>query len=211
MSTALGATAPRSLELPSNVCMVSCLALLALGCSNKNVVDVPVIAELPAFSLVDQDAQAFNPKSLEAGLWVTAFVFTHCRATCPRLTGQMKKLQGRLSDVPSAHLLSVSVDPRNDTPEVIKLYMTKNRLDETNWRFVTGSEGAIQHFVVDGFKVGYGHSQWSPELTHSNSFTLVDEQARIRGYYGSDDDGIAELERDLRALAAAQPANRWWR
>ena len=65
--------------------------------------------------------------------------------------------------------------------------------------------------MVDGFKVGYGHSQWSPELTHSNSFTLVDEQARIRGYYGSDDDGIAELERDLRALAAAQPANRWWR
>jgi protein SCO1/2 len=115
----------------------------------------------------------------------------------------MKKLQGRLSDVPSAHFLSVSVDPRNDTPEVIKAYMITNHLDETNWRFVTGQEDAIQDFVVGGFKVGYGRTQWSTELTHSNSFALVDSQARIRGYYGSDDEGLIELERDLRALAPA--------
>lgn len=193
------------------VCAASFVALLAFGCSKKNADEVPVIAELSAFSLVDQDEEVFNAESLEAGVWVTAFVFTHCRATCPRLTGQMKKLQGRLSDVSSAHLLSVTVDPRNDTPAVIKAYMANNGLDESNWRFVTASEAAIQSFVVDGFKVGYGRTQWAPELTHSNSFALVDEQARIRGYYGSDDDGIAELERDLRALAAALPGNRWWR
>ena len=107
-------------------------------------------------------------------------------------------------DVPSAHFLSVSVDPRNDTPEVIKAYMITNHLDETNWRFVTGQEDAIQDFVVGGFKVGYGRTQWSTELTHSNSFALVDAQARIRGYYGSDDEGLIELERDLRALASAR-------
>ncbi|MBW2547716.1 MAG: SCO family protein [Deltaproteobacteria bacterium] len=179
----------------------SCLALLALGCSKKSADDVPVIAELPEFSLVDQDEHAFNRESMEGDIWMTAFVFTHCRATCPRLTAQMKKLQGRLSDVPRAHFLSVSVDPRNDTPEVIKAYMTTNGIDEANWRFVTGREEAIQNFVVGGFKTGYGRTKWAPELTHSNSFALVDERARIRGYYGSDDEGIADLERDLRALA----------
>jgi protein SCO1/2 len=186
----------------------SCLALLALGCSKKSADDVPVIAELPEFSLVDQDEHAFNRESMEGDIWMTAFVFTHCRATCPRLTAQMKKLQGRLSDVPRAHFLSVSVDPRNDTPEVIKAYMTTNGIDEANWRFVTGREEAIQDFVVGGFKTGYGRTKWAPELTHSNSFALVDERARIRGYYGSDDEGIADLERDLRALAAAIPASR---
>ena len=183
------------------ILLISCFSLVAFGCSKKSADDVPVIAELPEFSLVDQDEQVFNAESMEGGLWITAFVFTHCRATCPRLTAQMKKLQGRLSDVPSAHFLSVSVDPRNDTPEVIKAYMTKNGLEEANWRFVTGSERAIQHFVVDGFKVGYGRTRWAPELTHSNSFALVDDRGRIRGYYSSDDDGIAELERDLRAVA----------
>ena len=183
--------------------VILCLIPLAFGCSKRSADDVPIIAELPAFTLVDQDEHGFNPESMEGGVWVTAFVFTHCRSTCPKLTAQMKKLQGRLSDVPSAHFLSVSVDPRNDTPEVMKAYMITNHLDETNWRFVTGQEDAIQDFVVGGFKVGYGRTQWSTELTHSNSFALVDSQARIRGYYGSDDEGLIELERDLRALAPA--------
>ena len=215
MSTAVRAGPPKghriANEIVASSCLLSFLALLAFGCSKTSANDVPVIAELPAFSLVDQDEQAFTPESMQRGVWVAAFVFTHCRATCPRLTAQMKKLQGRLSDVPIAHFLSVSVDPRNDTPEVIKAYMTTNGIDESNWRFVTGQEEAIQDFVVGGFKVGYGRTQWSTELTHSNSFALVDQHARIRGYYGSDDDGIAELERDLRALGAALPPNRWWR
>jgi protein SCO1/2 len=177
------------------------VASVALGCSKESGVSLPVIAELPDFSLVDQDGQPFLRESIRDGVWVAAFVFTHCRATCPRLTAQMKKLQGRLTDVPGARFLSVSVDPRNDTPEVIKAYMTANALDEDNWRFVTGTEDAVQDFVIGGFKVGYGRTQWSPELTHSNSFALVDNRARIRGYYRSDDEGLSQLERDLRALA----------
>ena len=66
---------------------------------------------------------------------------------------------------------------------------------------MTGNEKALEDFVVGGFKVGYGQTQWSTELTHSNSFALVDERRRIRGYYRSDDEGIAELEGDLRAIA----------
>ena len=76
-----------------------------------------------------------------------------------------------------------------------------NRIDERNWRFVTGTEKAIEAFVVGGFKVGYGRTQWSTELTHSSSFALVDGQARIRGYYASDDEGLDELEGAIRALA----------
>lgn len=164
---------------------------------------MPVIAVLPAPALMDQDGQAFNRESLEAKLWVTSFIFTHCRATCPRLVAQMKTLQGRLADLSNVRFLSVSVDPRNDTPEVIKAYMVQNDLDERSWRFVTGTEEAVEDFVVGGFKVGYGRTRWSTELTHSNSFALVDDQARIRGYYASDEAGLAELERDVRVLHRA--------
>lgn len=198
----------KSGQIFQNILLVCCLALPALGCSKKSADQVPVIAELPAPSLVDQDGQVFDHKAMEGRLWVIAFVFTHCRATCPRLMAQMKKLQARVSNVRSAHFLSVSVDPRNDTPQVIKAYMSENGLDETNWRFVTGDENAVQDFVIDGFKVGYGRTQWSTELTHSNSFALVDEHGRIRGYYRSDDEGLAELERDLRALGQAIPSER---
>ncbi len=190
--------------------VVVLLGLLGSGCTKRSAADVPVLGQLPEFSLVDQNQQPFARESMEGNLSVSAFVFTHCRSTCPRITAHMKGLQYRLSDVPSAQFVSVSVDPRNDTPEVIKAYMTKNALNETNWRFVTGDEEAIRHVVVDGFRVGLGDEDskaaGAEEIMHSNSFVLVDEKAQVRGYYRANNDGIGDLERDLRALAAAVPA-----
>jgi protein SCO1/2 len=190
--------------------LVGLLGLLALGCSKRSAEDVPVLGQLPEFSLVDQDQQLFSRESMEGSFWVSAFVFTHCRSTCPRLTAHMKGLQSRVSDVPSVHFVSVSVDPRNDTPEVIKAYMTKNELDERNWRFVTGEEDAIRHVVVDGFRVGLGDEDskaaGADDIMHSNSFVLVDDKAQVRGYYRANNDGIGDLERDLRALATVVPS-----
>ncbi len=199
-----------ALRLLTPAALLVFVGLLASGCTKRSAEDVPVLGQLPEFSLVDQDEQDFARESMEGNLWVSAFVFTHCRSTCPRLTAHMKGLQSRLSDVPSAHFVSVSVDPRNDTPEVIKAYMSKNELDETNWRFVTGEEDAIRHVVVDGFRVGLGDEDskaaGAEDIMHSNSFVLVDEKAQVRGYYRANNDGISDLERDLRALAAAVPA-----
>jgi protein SCO1/2 len=191
---------------------LSLLAVVAVvACSKRTAKDVPVFGQLPEFSLVDQNEERFDRDAMEGKLWVSAFVFTHCRSTCPRLTAHMKGLQSRVSDVPNAHFVSVSVDPRNDTPGVIKAYMTKNELDESNWRFVTGQEDAIRHVVVDGFRVGLGDEDskaaGAEEIMHSNSFVLVDHDAQIRGYYRANNDGIGDLERDLRALAAAVPSD----
>lgn len=196
----------------SNAPILGLFALLALSCTKKSAQDVPVLGQLPAFSLVDQDEQPFSRETMEGDLWVSAFVFTHCRSTCPRLTAHMKGLQTRVADVPSANFVSVSVDPRNDTPKVIKAYMAKNDLDERNWRFVTGEEAAIRHVVVEGFKVPIGdedsRAAGADDIMHSNSFVLVDDRAQVRGYYRANNDGIEDLERDLRALAAAVTSER---
>jgi protein SCO1/2 len=188
------------------------LMVLALGCTKRSAEDIPVLGQLPEFALVDQDDQAFTRDSMAGRLWVSAFVFTHCNSTCPRLTAHMKGLQTRVSDVSAANFVSVSVDPRNDTPEVIKAYMTKNALDERNWRFVTGDEESIRRVVVDGFKVPIGdedsRAAGADDIMHSNSFVLVDDKAQVRGYYRANNDGIADLERDLRALSSAAPSER---
>ena len=179
--------------------------LILSGCTKRKAEDVPVLNALPEFTLVDQNEEAFTRDTMKGDIWVSAFVFTHCRSTCPRLTAHMKGLQARLSDVPNANFVSVSVDPRNDTPEVIKAYMTKNELDERNWRFVTGEEDAIRSVVVEGFRVPMGDeesvAEGGDDIMHSNSFVLVDPEARVRGYYRANNDGIADLERDLRAIA----------
>lgn len=178
--------------------------LLVAGCT-KSTEPPPILSEIPAFSLIDQDGKAFSRGALDGRLWVADFVFTHCRSSCPRLTAHMEGLQTRLSDVPNAQFLSVSVDPRNDTPKVLKAYMTDNELSEVNWRFITGDEETIRTVVQDGFKVGLAEGDGSPgteEVMHSNHFVLLDDRARVRGYYRANNDGIEDLERDLRYLAA---------
>lgn len=186
------------------------LSLLTIGCSKKTD-PPPVLSELPEFSLVDQNGQAFDRRALEGDFWVADFIFTHCRSTCPRLTAHMQGLQTRLSDIPNAQFLSVSVDPRNDTPDVLKAYMTKSELSEANWRFVTGEEQAIRDVVLNGFKVGLAEGDDQPggeAIMHANHFVLVDEKAQVRGYYRANNDGIADLERDLRVLASNRSAVR---
>lgn len=176
----------------------------AFGCTKK-AEPPPVLSRIDEFSLVDQNGAPFERSTLDGNIWVADFVFTHCKSSCPRLTAHMQGLQTRLGDVENVEFLSVSVDPRNDTPEVIKAYMTDNDLEEENWRFVTGDEPVIVDLVRNGFKVGLAEgdpSTGGEAVMHSNHFVLLDRQAQVRGYYRANNDGIADLERDLRYVAA---------
>ena len=197
---------------PAGLVLLLVALFAALGCTKKTE-PPPVLSRIQEFSLVDQNNQPFERSTLDGNLWVADFVFTHCRASCPRLTAHMQGLQTRLADVPNVQFLSVSVDPTNDTPEVIKAYMKDNELQEANWRFVTGEEPVIVDLVRNGFKVGLAEGDTSAgheAVMHSNHFVLLDELAQVRGYYRANNDGIAGLERDLRYVAAnpmAPPPN----
>lgn len=185
-------------------CVFLSLGLVAGACSKKSE-PPPVLSQLAEFSLVDQNGKPFGHGDLGGDFWIADFVFTHCRSSCPRLTAHMEGIQARVADLPNTQFLSVSVDPDNDTPEVMKAYMTKNELDERNWKFVTGTEETIRDVVLKQFKVGLaeGDPQAGNEaIMHANHFVLVDPDARVRGYYRANNDGIADLERDLRLLAS---------
>ncbi len=182
------------------------LLVLSFGCSKKGQSEpLTVLNAIPEFQLVDHAGEPFGRDSLQGHLTVADFVFTHCRSSCPRLTAHMRGLQERVSDVPDASFLSVTVDPENDTTEVLSAYVRKNEIKDDNWRFVTGEEEAIREVVLRGFRVGLDDqasvAKGGEEISHSNHFVLVDRSARVRGYYRADNDGIERLEKDLRSLA----------
>src|SRR5438445_11217542 len=82
--------------------------------------DLPMLGELPAFSLVAEDGKPFGRDDLLGRVWVADFVFTSCSDACPRLQAKMKKLQDRLVPLEQGAnigLLSISVDPERDTPQ----------------------------------------------------------------------------------------------
>jgi len=141
---------------------------------------------------------------LAGHVWVADFVYTRCPQFCPALTAQMARLQPRLAtgDDP-VRLVSFSVDPAHDTPEVLRAYADRAGAGG-DWLFVTGPRSAVATLLRDGFHVAWADNG-PPEdpITHSDRFVLVDRHLRIRGYYhGTQRDDVERLARDAAALRA---------
>jgi len=106
---------------------------------------------------------------------------------------------------PPIGLVSITVDPRHDTPAVLAEYGSKFSADPSVWSFLTGSENDIRD-VVAGFRqaleVGPTNDSEIPDILHSQRFILVDITGTIRGFYETDPEGLAAMWRDVEWLVA---------
>lgn len=162
---------------------------------------LPVLGEVPPFALTERSGRTLAASDLAGRVWVADFVFTRCPDFCPALTARMAGLQKALAAHP-VRLVSFSVDPGHDTPEVLSEYATRAGARD-DWLFVTGPREALAGLLRDGFKVAWADDgpPTSP-ITHSDRFVLVDRTLHIRGYYhGTEPDDVTRLTRDAIALS----------
>jgi protein SCO1 len=175
------------------------LVWLNLRLTGKNLfgtTPLPVLAQLPDFSLVERTGQKLGLADLRGKVWITDFIFTRCPGPCPRMSSRMAFLQSNLRDE-GLRLVSISVDPEFDTQEVLAKYAARYQAEEGRWFFLTGDKTAIHQLAKSGFLVG-----GVDDVTlHTIRFVLVDRQGRVRGYYSSnDEDELRKLQNDARAL-----------
>ena len=168
---------------------------------------VPIWGTLPEFSLIDQDSQPYGTEQLRGRPWIADFIFTHCPSRCPMLTREMARIQtdlrGRGWD--DVQLVSISVDPENDTPEILAAYAVKHGAQEGSWQFLTGQRDEIWSLGVDGFQLPIANAEDGLDgpILHSNKFVLTDRQGRIRGYYDAlEKPARVKLFRDLEIVRA---------
>jgi protein SCO1/2 len=163
---------------------------------------------LPAFELVNQRSEPFGMAQLRGKVWVANFMFTSCPTVCPKLTRRMAEIQQRSRHLGDAfHLVTITVDPENDTPEVLARYAEANGAQPGRWWFLTGKLDVLEPTVVKGFKVAMGKGNTGDGLFgifHGEHLVLVDREGTIRGYYGADDEGIERLLGDAGALVNAR-------
>ena len=172
---------------------------------------LPVIAALPDFALIDQAGRPFARKDLLGRAWVADFIFTRCSDACPRLTAQMKQLQDSLSPEEqkgALRLLSITVDAAHDSPEALRAYAEKAGASPAVWTFLTGDADQLQRAIVDGFKSPFEAPQDAGTggdfftVLHGERFILLDPAGAVRGYYDvSEPAELSRLSRDWRALA----------
>jgi protein SCO1/2 len=175
----------------------------------------PKLYALPDYTLVDHHERPFTPDTLRGKVWVAAFVFTRCPSSCPAVTRAMLDLRDRFdrNDI-DVELVSISVDPVNDTPAVLAAHADEVGAEHEHWRFVTGDLGAIQSLAEDGFRLGIGPRTEEAgglyDIAHSTKLALVDQDGTVRGFYGIDptpnvDGGLDELyERADRVVMEAR-------
>jgi protein SCO1/2 len=186
---------------------VKALAALALvaalaGCHRE---PLPVLSTLPPFALTDQHGAPVTRDGLRGTVWVADFFFTRCPDVCPALTSRMAELQKTLPA--GVALVSITVDPGNDTPAVLAAY-AKEHGAGPGWKFVTGPRETIVGLLRDGFKVAFSDTGPAVNpITHSDRFMLVDRGGRVRAtYHGLEPEAVARIPADAATLLA-EPAD----
>ncbi len=200
--------------------LLLCAALLAVGC-RKPPPPLEDMGTLPAFAMVDQDGQPVADTSLRGTVWIANFLFTSCPTQCPPLAKATAELQNHLKTwmpaggKPPIRIVSISVDPLTDTPEVLRAFGQKYGEDPKVWTLLTGEYDAMERLVVQGFMqpiiradrvIGLPsertatHEPTPLDTAHSLRFVLVDRQGHLRGLFDRDAVGLQTLEAAARQL-----------
>jgi len=168
--------------------------------------ELPMLAPIADFSLTDQDGHPFGTSELRGKVWIAGFAFTSCPSVCPMLTSQMSNLERRLERFGERlHLVTVTVDPENDTPDRLRAYALEHHANLARWSFLTGAPEQVRTTLSRGFMVHVGPRtavRDGFDILHTARLMLVDENGRLRGTYSTDGPGLDGLSRDVERLLA---------
>ena len=164
--------------------------------SNSNS-ELPVLGTIPEFYFTDSRDKKISRADLNGKVWVADFIFTTCTMACPVLTGNMNLVHKEFQNNDDVRIVSISVYPEYDTPEVLKKYASQYDANTNRWHFLTGPEENVQNVIKNGFKMG----DYEDIIFHSEKFALVDQKGRLRGYYsGMETEDVTRLKKDINKL-----------
>ncbi len=173
------------------------LAVLAFSCSRQS--HLPKLFPVPNATLDCEANKPIQLNTMKGHVTVYDFIFTNCAGTCPMMTATMRRITSKVEKDAPVRFVSISVDPRRDTPAALRTYAAKVRNDP-RWVFLTGDGKTITDLSVNGFKLAASGST-TDSILHSSKFAIADKHGVIRDYYGGTEadvvDHVAGVVNDL--------------
>src|SRR5712691_6935337 len=168
---------------------------------------LPVFWPVPGFALTDQMGRPFGSGDLSGHAALLSFIYTNCPDTCPLLTANMAQVQNKLRAQgllgSRVQLVSITVDPRRDTPDVLAEYAGRYHAAPDAWRFLSGEPEAIYE-VLWGFKLNTVEVARAFEgadvVPHSTRLVVVDPAGQVRAQPAGDETSAAEIVRTLKRV-----------
>jgi protein SCO1/2 len=159
---------------------------------------------LTGFALTDRTGRSVTRAELEGKFCVVGFVFTSCGSTCAEVSRRMAQVQRLVQGQADVRLVSLTVDPRSDTPPVLAKFAARFGADTNRWLFLTGDKEVLFPLIETSFlpKDTLGGYQPQPgEFLHTDRIALVDPNGRVRAYFeGLKDETPTVLVAELNRL-----------
>lgn len=157
------------------------------------------------FQLTDQEGKIITQNDFNDKIYVADFFFTTCEGICPKMSNQMERIADKYKDNSSVLILSHTVKPEEDSVSVLKAYAEDHHADPSKWFFVTGKRNEINRLARKSYLVGGTEGNDDEDFVHTQYFTLIDTQKRIRGFYdGTDSTEVNKLIADIEVLLREQ-------
>ena len=176
--------------------------MASLSCSKKN-------EEISSDSIYNvsskwekQDGKTITFSDMKGKVLVTAMIFTSCKTACPRLTAEMRTISQKVgkTNPEDIQYVLISIDPKNDTPQVMKAYLDTNKFDEKQWTFIRSNEDDTRE-LANVMAVKY--KEISPiEFSHSNIISVYSKKGTLayqkEGLDSGDDDLVKEIKKQIK-------------
>lgn len=160
------------------------------------------------FTLTERGGKTVTRDDLRGKVWVAHFFFTSCAGGCAITTKHMKELQDHFAGKRDVRLVSITVFPEQDTPDVLTRYAQTWGADPEQWLFLTGPEEAVRELAQKSFHVALVRAEQPKpgyEVDHSFFLMAVDRDGEIRGYVdGRDPNEVERLKGRVRELAGSR-------
>lgn len=143
------------------------------------------VMKVPDFELINQNNKKISNKDMLGKVYLVEFFFSKCPTICPVMNSNMRAIEDKINN-PEFGIISISIDPENDTPEALDQHAKKIGAKSPNWHFLTGDRDYIGE-IADQFNIYVGDKEDEAEsLNHSGMIALVDKEGNIRCRYNKD-------------------------
>lgn len=199
------------------VTLVICIPLLAFTLVNyvesnskslpyygENFVEIKKseAREVGDFEFTNQDGLTQASTFVKGKVWIACYFFTTCPTICPRMIAGMGDIQREFSDEAQLRMVSFTVDPDKDTPEVLKQYASIRNINTAQWNLLTGNKKDLYKYARKELTLLATDGDGGPQdFIHSDRLVLIDQDNLIRGYYdGTESTEVKQLIKDIRKL-----------
>ncbi|MCF8256104.1 MAG: SCO family protein [Flavobacteriales bacterium] len=171
------------------------------------------VRKAPVFAFPDQNGDTLRSLDMRGRIYLVDFFFTSCPSICPIMTANMTKVHERFQHYDDFQIISITVDPKRDTPEMLKEYVVSRKIDSPKWHFLTGDKDSLYAVAYKFLSSAMEDNAAPGGFLHTEYFVLIDKEGNMRSreddngniigvYDGTNSAHINDLIDDIKILIA---------